>query len=84
MEVAMNTENKSPEVDMPCTYCIGSDRYAGKVASVSASKKSITVKYGFSEREVPMRLYQDGKYRGRKGIGSVILGKSETRLDPSF
>ena len=59
-----------PTVGMPCTVSIGSDRYAGVVAGVSPSKKTIMVEYHdggaalkFMWKPYKTQEYRNGKYK---------------------
>ena len=84
-----NEDTKFPVVGMPATYCIGSDRWAGSIVSVSKSGRTL----GFSDRRdgamiETFSLRQNGRFY-RVGCpmgqsGTLRLGVAEDYRDPSF
>lgn len=76
----MTRTELKPLPGMPCTVCIGSDRYASSIVSVSASGKSLVLESGEK-----VRLKKNGAYRttGRVGF-RVWIGVAENYRDPSF
>ncbi len=84
----------TPEVGMPCTYGIGSDRYAMQVVAIRRGGLTIVAEslnddgtVGGLRREFTRRNRRGGGYRWvQKGqsYGGLRLGVAETYLDPSF
>lgn len=69
-----------PEVGMPLTWSIGSDRYVALIAAVSASLKTVTVGNG---RKFTLR--SDGSYRAVGGNFSFAsINVVAPYRDPSF
>lgn len=70
-------------VDMPVTFRIGGDSYAGKIIGFTDSKK--TVYYMINKEKVEREaILKDGKYRTPKGVGYLVLGVAINRREPSF
>lgn len=82
---------KTPAVGLSATLCIGSDRYAGKIVAVSATKSVITFEYERTtwhpeSKQVRATLRKDGLYRpARCGRGTFLtLGVARDYRDPHF
>lgn len=72
-------------VGMPVTYCIGSDRYPGKVVGLTESRKTLHCLFEGSEEVESFRWStKRSQYRGKRGIGSLLVGVAERYMDPSF
>jgi hypothetical protein len=77
-----------PTDNMPCTICIGGDRYAARVVKVLSSKriliKEMLKKYDGEE----WSQRKDGEWRpkgcNRNSGYYLSLGVAEERRDPSF
>lgn len=74
-----NTEAITTET--PVSICIGSDQYAAKVIKVTRCTVTATTLDTGSEPKV-FRLNKYGTWKS--GHFRLYVGKSETRLDPSF
>lgn len=80
------TNTTKPTVDMPATYIIGSDRYAGTIALVSPSGSYVIFQHKAahmgSER---FNRNTSGTYQAKGGKGGFLrLGEAEDYRDPSF
>lgn len=65
---------------MPCTYHIGSDAYPRKIATLTKSKKSLTLTNGEK-----FTLRKDGTFRGvGSNCGYLEFGVAYEYLDPYF
>lgn len=83
-KLTATTTEDAPVVTMDTTVSvrIGSDVYAGKVKRVTAA--TVTVQYGRSgSSELTFRPYAGGGWRAHADY-VLVLGESETRLDPQF
>lgn len=83
-KMTATTTEDAPVVamDTPVSVRIGSDVYAGKVKRVTAA--TVTVQYGRSgSSELTFRPYAGGGWRAHADY-VLVLGESETRLDPQF
>lgn len=69
-------------IGMPCSVSIGSDTYAGRVVGCTASLFSVTVVYGYGDREMTFRKTKNG-YTYRKHH-HLTLGVATQRLDEGF
>ena len=75
----------TPEVGMPATFAIGSDRYAMTVTAVKANGRLViaTRPGGGMNREFTMR--KGGRLVSKGATsGQLVLGKAVDYLDPSF
>lgn len=80
-----STEKKAVtiEVGTPVTYCIGADRYDGKITAHTASKKTLTVTFVGDVQKYTLR--KCGRYREvGSDAGYLQIGVAEDRRDPSF
>lgn len=74
-----------PLIGMPCTYQIGSDKYAGRVVEVSKSGHKVTVQLGTRPETNVFTRRKDGYYFARgSNHGLLIFMVSEDYRDPSF
>lgn len=79
------TRNITPEVGMPATFGIGSDRYAMIVTAVKLKGRLVvaTRPEGGMSREFTLR--PNGRYVSKgQTSGSLSLGVAKDYLDPSF
>lgn len=72
-------------VGVPCTYAIGSDRYAGFVVSVSKSLHRIVANLGAHLGDRTFTRRKRGSYvEAGRSCGHLWLGTAENHRDPSF
>lgn len=75
------------EIGMPCTYCIGSDCYAGRVSNVLRNGKTVQVTLdGLAEwpdKEFTLRQNGDWRIKGQNH-GRLLLGKAGSHTDRGF
>lgn len=79
-----------PQIDMPATFVIGSDQYAGKLTAVSPTKHRVTwmrFENGVPTLGFTVRLSRraNGEYRQvGSNHGYLKLGVAKTNLDAGF
>jgi hypothetical protein len=81
----------TPEIGMPATYCVGSDRYAMTVVAIKRNGRTVEARHGKPDESIPYRaakaftLRKNGRYilQGCES-GTLALGVAVDYLDPSF